>query len=432
MSKNNPFKNSGWWILSIISLLPLVLWFIEAKIFSATASLGNILGLVGFATFAVVIVLSARFKFFEKFFNGINEVYTAHHIFGGMAFCLLLFHPLLLVYNYLQISFREAALFLLPSSYWAQNFGIIALFLMIITLLITFYLKLKYQIWRFTHKFMGVAFIFAFLHVFLIGSDVSSNLLLRGYLFVLGILAICVYLYRIFFADYFHLVKTFRYSIKSLKAYPDKIWEIEFEPVQNRKIEFLAGQFAFIKIFSRALSTEPHPFTFSSAPGQPLRIAVKELGDYTNKIGELKAGDEVLLEGPFGAFNFRNHISKKQVWVAGGVGIAPFLSMLRSLTSEDQKYEIDLYFSVRDKNCLAFQDEIKSVAEKNKNLNVFFWTADIEGFINADSIKEKTPDINKRDILICGPNSMMLALKKQFLNKGVAKERIHTEEFELY
>ena len=132
MNKNRILQNSGWWILSILSLSPLVFWFFgppgapfgsfrfsNLSLFSR--SLGDVFGLCGMAMFSLVLILSARLKFFENFFHGINESYTAHHFFGGLAFCLLLFHPLFLAYNYFLISFKAAALFLLPSSNLAQN-----------------------------------------------------------------------------------------------------------------------------------------------------------------------------------------------------------------------------------------------------------------------------------------------------------------------
>lgn len=426
-------RKSGWWILSILTLLPAILWVITtpmafkfSNLSATTRSLGGLTGLCGMATFSLVMILSARLKFFEKFFNGINESYTAHHVFGGLSFCLLLFHPLLLAYNYLQVSFNDAALFLLPSANnWSQNFGILGLFIMIITLVITFYTKLKYQIWKFTHKFLGIAFIFAFFHTFTSSGDIATNFSLKIYLFVLGILAIITYFYRTLFADY--LVRVFDYTVKNIKALPDKIWEIELQ-AKNRNIDFVAGQFAFIKIYNQNLTSESHPFSFSSAPGFALKIAIKELGDYTNKISNLKMGDLVKIEGPFGSFNFKNFNNKNQVWIAGGIGITPFLSMARSITESDQDYKIDLYYSVKDSDCLAFKEELLQLTQQYRNLNINFWATKEKGFLTANSIK----DLNGKDILICGPGPMMSALKSQLLEKGIEKSKIHTEEFQLY
>jgi len=437
MSKNKIIRNSGWYILSILSLIPLVFWLFEMPLdlrfgdwSLLSRSLGDITGLVGMAMFSLVMILSARLKFFEKFFNGINESYVAHHFFGGLSFCFLLFHPLLLAYNYLLVSFESASLFLLPSaSNWANNFGIAGLFVMIITLAITFYTKLKYQVWKFTHKFLGLAFILAFLHTFLSKGDLVANLPLRAYLFVLGILAIMTYFYRTLFADY--LVRVFDYKIKSITPYPDKIWEIEFEAV-NRVLNFIPGQFSFIKFYSAGSTKELHPFSFSSASGNPLKMAIKELGDFTSKMRSLKVGDLAKIEAPFGAFNFKNFEIKNQVWIAGGIGITPFLSMMRSLTEKEKDYKIDLYYSVKDKSYLAFDEEIKKISETYKNLNIILWIAGEKGFLNFDAIKFNTPDIKERDILICGPASMMAGLKNQFIQQGINKKQIHTEEFSMY
>ena len=436
MTKNKILQNSGWIILSVLSFAPVLLWLLEPSLiqkFSSlsqtTTSLGDIAGLCGMAMFSLVMILSARAKFFEKFFNGVNESYTAHHFFGGLAFVFLLFHPILLAYQYALTSFNSAALFLLPSNYWAQNFGTLGLFVMILALLVTFYSKLKYQVWKFTHKFIGLAFIFAFLHTFLIGADVASNIWLKIYLFILGALAIITYFYRTLFADY--LVRVFNYKVKGVKQYDDKIWEISFAP-QNRAIEFAPGQFGFIKLLSNEVTKEIHPFSFSSANGNPLKIAIKELGDYTNKIGKLKEGDTALVEGPFGAFNFRSFKNKKQVWIAGGIGITPFLSMLRSVTKEDSGYEIDLYYSVKDENSLAFKDEMDEIFQKYKNVNITYWVTSKDKFLTAEAIAAKISDLKERDIMICGPSIMMNALKGQLMFMQITKDQIHSEEFNLY
>ena len=444
MSQNRVLQSSGlprrvkagWYILTILSVIPAVLWLFNVnlsyKFYNlaiSLRSLGDVAGLCGMAMFSLVMILSARLKFFEKFFRGINESYTAHHFFGGLSLCFLLFHPLLITYNYFDISFRSAALFLIPGSNFAQNLGIYGLFMMIIALVITFYMKIKYQFWKFTHKLIGLAFGFAFLHTFLIGADLLTNQPLKIYLLVLGIAAIITYFYRTLFADYF--VRVFDYTVKNITAHQDKIWEIEFLP-KNREIKFIPGQFAFVKLINKDLTEEVHPFSLSSATGNPLRIAIKELGDYTNKIGNIKAGDSAIFDGPFGSFNFKNYANKKQVWIAGGIGVTPFLSMMRSLTAEDYNYKIDVYYSVKDENCVAFKEEMEQIAAVNKNLNVKIWVSKKDGFITAKSIKNLTPDLGERDILICGPNMMMMALKNQLLEQGINKNKIHTEEFQLY
>jgi predicted ferric reductase len=275
---------------------------------------------------------------------------------------------------------------------------------------------------------MGVAFIFAFFHVMLIGADVAANPWLKNYLWALGILAIGAYFYRAILGAV--LVRNYKYKIKNIINLPDKTVEIEFEPA-GKKMDFIAGQFTFVKFYGKNLSHEAHPFSMSSAPGEPLKFGIKELGDFTSKIKQLKEGDLAKIEGPFGAFNFKNY-SKSQVWIAGGIGITPFISMTRSLTPADSDCKIDLYFSVRDEESLIYKNEIENCAKLNKNLNVILWRTNLNGFLTAEAICKKTSDIKNRDILICGSGAMMSAIKKQLFVQGIEPKKIHAEEFKFY
>jgi len=427
-------KYYGQTILYILTLLPVFFWLIQKPIsqrFSnlniITLSLGQVSGLVGMALFSLAMILSARLKIFERVFNGVNSVYVDHHFIGGIAFSLLLIHPLLLAYTYLLISFKEAALFLLPSVFWPQNYGIIALCIMIIALVITFYMTIKYQVWKFSHKFLGLAFVFAFVHMMLIGSDIALNQPLKIYLFVLGMLGVTSFFYRALFNRFF--VRRLKYVVNDIVSLPDNTIEIEATP-KDKALNFIPGQFVFMNFVSKNVSNEYHPFSISSASGNPIRIAIKELGDYTNKIKNIQKGDLINIEGPYGNFNFKNY-SKKQTWIAGGIGITPFMSMLRYIKENNSDYDIDLYYSVKDESGLIFKDEIEKIA-LDKKVNVVLWRSNINGFISAQSIKDKTKDLLDRDILICGPLVMMTALKKQFVQLGVKRNKIHSEEFQLY
>jgi predicted ferric reductase len=199
----------------------------------------------------------------------------------------------------------------------------------------------------------------------------------------------------------------------------------------KKELKFLPGQFVFVSFIGKNISKEAHPFSISSSNNGLLKIAIKELGDYTKKIKSLEKGDKVLIEGPYGRFNFKN-FSEKQIWIVGGIGIVPFLSMTRSLTSKDSNYKIDMYYSVKDNNSFILSEELIQVSKSNANFKINFWETDKQGFITAEAIKKTNLKISDCDILICGPQTMMTELKKQFLKLGVKKNRIQTEEFQLY
>ncbi|MCX6765214.1 MAG: ferric reductase-like transmembrane domain-containing protein, partial [Candidatus Nealsonbacteria bacterium] len=176
---------------------PIAIWLLMAPLsvrfegFSqAMRSLGQILGLSGMSLFCLVFLLKTRVRWIDSIFSGLDKAYINHHNIGGIAFVLLLFHPLALAIRFIPQSIRGAALFLVPSfSQTAILYGEIGLGLMIILLVITFFIKLKYHIWKFSHKFMALAFAFGFIHMILIPSDISQNYFLRFYLVSLALIS---------------------------------------------------------------------------------------------------------------------------------------------------------------------------------------------------------------------------------------------------
>lgn len=425
----------GWWAVPAIALFPAVVYLLQQPLaekfpnfWAGAFSLGDIAGLVGMALFSCVIILSARLKFLERFFKGLNQSYVVHHKFGVYAFILLLAHPVLLAIIFLSQSFKSFFIFFLPNSDLAQNMGIAGLLVMATALIITLYLKIKYQVWKFTHKFLGLAYIFALFHIFLIGADVTENNILTIYFTILGTCAVLAYSYRVLFPKLF--VKRYNYNIKNIQLFADQTWELEFEPA-GKAMKFSAGQFAFLQIISNAVTKEWHPFTMSSSPTENLKFGIKELGDWSKNLGQVKAGDRAKVEGPFGVFNFRKY-SHNQIWIAGGIGVTPFLSWMRDFSQNDKDYQIDFYYSAKNDQLFAFKAELEKIAQKFPNIKMHFWSTDKQGFLTAEKIKELNPNALSADIFVCGPAGMMAAFKKQFADLGAKKSQIHTEDFQLY
>jgi len=427
-------NNLGWLMIIVLSLLPVVFWYfskpISTRFISSTTtltSLGQITGLVGMVMFALTLILSSRLKFLENYFGGLNRVYIAHHIFGSIAFILLLFHPLILAGKFAQVSIRSAALFLLPSSDWPINFGIIALLLMMILLVLTFFTKLPYQIWKFSHKFLGFAFFFAALHSFFIPSDISRDPILRIYMLALAGVGIIAFTYRAVLTKFF--VRYFEYSVEEVKILAENVVEIAMSP-KGRGINFTPGQFVFVSFVDNNISAESHPFSISSAVSEKnLRLTIKSLGDYTSQLRNLKAGALAKIEGPFGRFSYQDVKNKNQIWIAGGIGITPFLSMARSL--KNAEYKIDLYYCVNNEKEAIFFTEFLKISQQNPNFRIISFYSEKQGFINAEFIQKISGDLFRKEIFLCGPPAMMKSLKEQFLKLKVSRKNIHSEEFQL-
>jgi predicted ferric reductase len=401
---------------------PLGLRFLDLN--SITTSLGQIFGLVGMALFSVNLILSGRFKILDKYFKGLDKVYANHSKIGSIAFSLLLFHPLFLVVKYLAISTQEAGLFFVPFTNSSITLGIISLILMIILMSLTFYFKIKYNIWKISHKFMVIVFIFAILHTLAIPSDISRNDLLRYYILILAIAGLVISIHQAFLNKF--LFKKFKYKVKNVNKLNENVTEIEMEPLRG-KMNFNPGQFAFFSFLSGWVSSESHPFSISSSNKENnLKITVKNLGDYTDIIRNLRLNEKVSIDGSYGNFSYKNAQSTNQIWIAGGIGITPFLSMAKSI---ENGYNIDLYYSVKEGKEAVYLRTIQDIVQKNSNFKFNLWITSERGYINGGVIASISKGLEGKDIFLCGPAIFMESLKNQFVSLGVDINKIHYENF---
>ncbi len=436
MSKLNRFnKIIGWGMVGGLSFFPVLLWAMQTSLLARFGmdfdgfmlSLGQIAALVGTAMFALSLILSGRFKFMEKYFGGLNGVYERHGQLGQVALMLLLLHPLLILFQYTD-SFYDAIRFLTPGTNLYYNFGVFSLGLMIFLIVLTLYLRPKYNIWIWTHKFLGLAFFLGALHVWFIPSDTSRYLPLRVYMLGLAGLGLLVFLYKTIFGKF--LVSKLKYEIVALNKLNNVVLEIVLKPT-NSALKFSSGQFVFIQFLNVSIGSESHPFSIVSSPSDDLlKIAVKNLGDFTSRLDCLSVGTEALVEGPFGMFSYKNSTNKNQVWIAGGVGITPFVSMARTIMLDDET-KIDLLYCVKNNDEALYLNDLQQIAlESNGKFALNLFCSDIKGRVNIEGIKANiSGKLEEKDFYICASPVMIQSLAKQLVQNGVLAKNIHSEEF---
>lgn len=431
MTIRNKLGNLTIWF---ISLLTIVIWFIVRQgtpMFLdydiSTHSLGQITGLVGMTLFALTFVLTTRLKFVEDSFGGLDKMYKTHHFIGALAFVLLLFHPLLLVLKFIPSNILQAAVYLWPSGSWAVNFGIVSLLSMILLIVLTLYVNMKYQNWKFSHKWMGLVYLLALFHIFLVTTDISRYFILKEYMVIISAIGASSYLYGSFLRDYLNPPLPYLVSAISERG---NITLIELSP-QDKKLIFRPGQFVFLKIIDDNLTKEKHPFTIASSPlNDKLLFAIKDLGDYTSSIKNIKKGSKIEIEGPYGRFGISDS-NKKQVWIAGGIGITPFLGIIDQIRRTKQKIsKIDLYYCVNNEGEAVFLKEINEQAKSIPNLRIIPWFSSVQGRIDSNQIEKRSP-LSDTQFFICGPSEMMHSLSDKLIEKGVKKSDIRMEDFNL-
>lgn len=435
-------RYSGWIIITILSLIPIIRFLqlnplsLQFKTtFSTFHFLGRSAAIIGICLFALNFVLSTRLKFLEKIFYGLNQVYIAHHIVGGIAFILLLLHPSLLAFRYLPEIGKAAAFMvppLTPPYDWPLMFGILALDSLLVILVITFFVKLRYELWLLIHKLIGISLFLAIIHALFINSDATFDPFLKWYLVAITGFGLAAYVHTTLLNMFF--VRKYKYVIKHVENLNQDVTQITLEPIKHI-IPYSAGQFIFVTFLQDGIPPQRHPFSITSAPDnsgkQELSITVKHVGDFTALLSQLTVGTKASIEGAFGKFAYTHAKNKKQIWIAGGIGVTPFISMAKFL--ESNEYRIDIFHVVHEEGDLIANEVFREKSQESTiNVKYHPHVRQQEGVrITATYIKNTVGDLHNTDIFICGPQAMMSSLRNQFITLGVPRSLIHTEEFTL-
>lgn len=413
----------GFAIIALVGILPVMLLFLfgPRDFSSTTHTLGQVAGLAGMTLFAVTFILSTRARWVESLFGGLDRVYPVHSIIGATSLSLLLAHPLLLVMKYIPADISIAARYLLPGGKLSVDFGIFALAGMIALLLTTLYWNIAYHRWKFSHEFLGVVFILAALHVLLI-RDVSRDYIFQGYnayAVVVSIVGIAGFAYSLFR----NRLRRKKYVVEMVNKL-NSCSEILLRPA-GKGINFHPGQFVFVKFYSKFVSRESHPFSIASADRGKIRLVIKNLGDFTGKVGNIKSGDIAALEGPYGRFHENKY--NDEVWIAGGIGITPFLALAEDFSTKDSG-KADLYYIVKDDAEFVHLEVLEKIARKNKNFRLFKWVTQKLGRITLADIEKNSPLVGK-DFFLCGPESLKASMKEALSGKSIPAKSIHDERF---
>jgi predicted ferric reductase len=210
-------------------------------------------------------------------------------------------------------------------------------------------------------------------------------------------------------------------------------------PPESAAFRFEPGQFAWFAIGRSPFSLTQHPFSFSSsAERDEVELAVKALGDFTSTVGGLEPGTTVYVDGPHGVFSMDQDEGPGFGFVAGGVGIAGLISMVRTMADRRDVRPAVLFYANGDWDGVAFREELEQLEER-LDLTVVHvlerppegWTGET-GYVTAKVLARHLPRGYKRfQFFICGPDPMMDAAEAALVRLGVPPERVHTERFDM-
>ncbi len=397
------------------------------------------LGFAGLAMMSLQFVLTARFKSIKAPY-GADIVYHFHRQVSLVAFVLILVHPLLLFI----FSPDTLALLNLFNAPWRARAGVTSVLLLLALIGASLWrkqLKIEYTTWRIWHGILATCVVaLAIIHVVLarhyLNTPWKQALWITYGVFWLGLLV------------YIRILKPIQllkrpYQVESVAPERGNAWSLTVKPVGHAGLRFMPGQFAWITAGDSPFSEAEHPFSFSSSASQPERLTftIKELGDFTSQIKHLQPGQTVYIDGPFGHFSVdRQPHAEQFVFIAGGVGITPMMSMLRTLAQRGDRRPLTLIYANQDWESIIFREEIEQL-QGSLALKVVHvlakppaeWPGET-GFITQSILQRHLPQARQRnaiEVFICGPQPMMNVVEQALTNLGIPFGDFHSERFNL-
>ncbi|MCU7729468.1 hypothetical protein ODJ79_37615 [Actinoplanes sp. KI2] len=282
-----------------------------------------------------------------------------------------------------------------------------------------------YERWRALHRLTGLFLAAAFVHGLLDGTMFGSAVLRWAYVAAGGV-GLAFYAYREVVAR--HLTALHDYQVAAVRPVGPGLTELALAPL-GRPISFTPGQFAML-FLETGLGWRRHPFTISSAPHEELlRFTIKALGDDTTRMQDhVRPGMPAVVGGPHGRFD-RARGTGRQVWIAGGIGITPFLSWLRALDQQTAPGQVDLFYSTQGEP--PFAGEITDIAGAHPTIKVHLHDTAARGYLTADTVLDAVGgDPRGLSVFLCGPAAMVDTFVRRFRQAGVRNRNLHREHFD--
>jgi predicted ferric reductase len=327
---------------------------------------------------------------------------------------------------------------------WPIHVGRIALLSLVTVIFVSVFrkaIRIEYEKWRACHNVLVVsALVLGFVHSSSMGELRAWPMrLVWGSLFGIALIA---YGYHRVFSPYRGRRRPF--EVVEVTQETHDVWTLRFRPTGRRPPNgHLPGQFHFITLYREGLPVEEHPFSISSGPATDGSLAstIKESGDFTRTIRETAVGDMVAVRGPFGRFSHTLHPDEDElVFIAGGVGITPFMSMLRSMRDTGRWKPVLLICGNRTEEDIVFGTELAQLAGDMRfplkvvhvlSGTITAWEGE-RGRIDRDLVLRHAGEtLDSKSFYISGPTAMTDSVISGLRELGVPPHRIHTERFAL-
>jgi predicted ferric reductase len=391
------------------------------------------LGFVGLALMGIEFALVARIKAVATPF-GMDALIDFHRQIGYVGLAFVLAHVALSAEWKQAKSFTPAET---PSRVWFGAIAAGALVLLVATSIWRRRLRLSYEIWQVLHAVLAViAVVAALVHVLLVNYYVDSI-----WKQVLWSLMTAAFIWLLVWVRLLRPLGMRRrpWTVERITPERDRTTVLTLRPAGHDGLRFEPGQFAWITVGRSPFSVTSHPFSFCSSAeaNGSVEVAIKAAGDFSSGVATAKPGTEVYVDGPHGVFSIDQYEGAGFCMIAGGVGIAPALSMLETLADRGDVRPVVLFAGNRNWDSIIFRDRVDALTTRI-NMKVVHaleepppdWAGET-GYLNADILTRHLPAGFRRfQFFACGPNPMLDAVEAALVEIGAPADRIHTERFD--
>ena len=394
---------------------------------------GKMLGLASGVLIFVQLVLAARFKFLDRVFS-MPALIRQHRFHAWGIAIMALMHPVLVLYS------EKKWMIPLEMRYWPEWVGV-GLLVMILLLLVFSQWRqrmgIAFHLWMPMHRIGGLL-IAALLvvHVLYVSESFTDNVIPTMAVIAAAIGFGIVWLWG---RSGWMRARLSPYAVTTVEASSVDSTSITLRPLSKKEMTFVPGQFAVVSFQSPGISSEPHPFTLSSSPGQgsDLQFTIRACGDWTRTVSRLKPGDKALIQGPFGRFGHRFVAPDGElILIAGGIGITPMLSMLRYMAENGDPRAVTLIWSNRSDRHMVYAGEMERLTAKLTGLRCIpIFTRNADGNrrprrLDRTRMQDLLSDCSRQAaVFVCGPPAMMKQVTKDLKALGFPARSIHSEVF---
>lgn len=392
------------------------------------------MGFAAFYVFCLQFILTARFLPLGRSV-GVDAELRFHGKAGMAGAALVALHAVLLIASAPgNAGYLDPRLG--PPGGWILHAALFGLGALALLSLGRRRIGLPYDLWRVTHGVLAAGVIAAGAgHMVTVGYY-SSGALGRALVLVPAGLALTALVHIRLVKPLWALRRP--WVVAEVRYEAPKVWTLAVQALNHGGMRFRPGQYAWLTLGNNPFRLEQHPFTIASSSERRdrLEFVIKELGDFTSTMASVSPDTTAYVEGPYGGMDAPEE-DGGTVFIAGGVGLTPALSMLRTRRDRKDPRPFHLIYAASSEARLVFRAELERLKEEIPLTTTYVleappagWTGE-SGFLTREMLDRRLPREKRHDwnYRICGPEPMIELAHRLLTELGVPRRRQRSERF---